>query len=994
MQDTRSFGGRVWALLATVAFLFALFVSPLTVRAGTTGVLEGTITDTSTGKPIADAAVKAVSPSGTFSSVTDAHGFYAIMNMLPDTYTVQIAAKGYADTSVPGVFVQQDDIVRFDRKLASVGLREIASVKSRSAGNLVTPYNGSDVYNVSGAQLNAATGGTDTHETEYQYIDTVPGVVGNGGYGVGQPSIRGGFSDVDTGFELDGVPISDRQTGFFGTNLTDIGVGNVEVVTGGLLASQSANGTGIINQVSKVGTYPGYISIATGMTSAQFNHYLRIQVSGATPNGKFSWYGAFDGANSQNSYWVGNQILNGNNYPLIGVPSTNGIGYPEGISSGNAGAIYTRDVLVNFHWRPTSKDDIQVLNLNTYFNDQANWGINNGPNYPGLGVAACPGATAGVAGSASSGAGGTAPDGQTCPIGLYSYDLPSGEGNFLGHTSDVAKIQWNHTINSTSSFEVHAAEFFNQYTFNQPYSDPNWAEEDGAWAGTGCPSYPVPNGTPVGSFGPYFWDQCLYNLGDYYQNRTEHNYFYVGDYTWTPSENLTVQAGVQQEYDNQFQEVNYLNMFNGSAAVEAAVGGLCYGNANTYPCINQLSDNPAHTPAAWAQASWNIGKFTLQPGVRWSRDFYGVPAYAGGTVSAGYILPTLAGTYRINYNNVIRFSYSDTATFTGSTYVYELNNPTFDPGLNGPTAYEPALNHIVDVGFEHQFNPETSLRFTAYTRATNNYPDFYTPFNGFIPGTNEWEPATPVMVNNLMIRQFGGELGINHVDPKPTGASWWLSGSYCNCWTQIGGYNGSHGSYFNLPLTSYFTSQGIMLRSESTPLFAATLTADLHTHGWHLIPYLYWTFDNFYNVGGCLPLNAAGTGYETPNQNIVPQGCGQNTLANGSTVNPVLSPEGIGMGYWYANLSLYKDLGAPGRVWTVGLSVQNLFNMQHGTVPSCYANYVAGSTAPYNTGTCWPYGSQSGTIGAPNGWDYQNFVNGTPRSIEVFARARIGRGNP
>ncbi|HEX8805739.1 MAG TPA: TonB-dependent receptor, partial [Candidatus Aquilonibacter sp.] len=919
------------------------------------------------GKPVADATVKAVSASGTFGSVTDAKGFFSIMNMLPDTYTVQVSAKGYTDMSVAGVFVQQDDIVRFDRKLSAANLKTIANVESRSRGSLLQPYQGSDVYNVSGAQLNAATLGTDSHETEYQYIDTVPGVVGNGGYAIGQPSIRGGFSDVDTGFEIEGVPISDRQTGFFGTNLVNIGVGNVEVVTGGLDASESQNGTGLINQTSKVGTYPGYFSISGALTSQQFTHDERAELSGATPNGKYSWYISNDASNAQNYYWVGSNQLDGANYPILT--------YPGGISFANAGWIWTRDVQGNFHIRPDPKDDIQLFDLNSYFNDQGTWGLNTGE--PALGVTECPGATGNVAGSASGGAGGTAPNGQPCPIGLYSYDLASGTGNFMGHQSNVFKAQWNHTINADSSFEVHVAQFYNKYVFDQPYSDPNQPSEDAAWTGTGCPTYPVANGTPVGSFGQYYWDQCLYNLSDSYELRDDQNWYFVGDYTWTPNENTTVKFGAQDEYDNQIQYTEYLNMFNGSAANEAAVGGLCRGNNDSYPCINQWSDNPAHTPSVYGEATFNIGKFTLTPGLRWSRDFYGVPAVAGGTVSAGYWAPSLSGTYRMNANNAFRYSYSTTANYVGSIYLYEMNNPTFNPSLNGPQSYQPAINHMVDFQWEHAFHDGTTLRFGPYWRTTNSYPAFFTPFIGYIAGTSTWIPTTPVLEDNLAIRQFGAELGLNHVDPRPTGASWWIAGSYCNCWTQIGDFNGGHGSYFNEPLTEYFLHQDVFLRSTSTPLVAATLTADLHTKGWHLIPYVYWTYDNFYNVGGCLPLNAAGTGYVPQSQNNVLGYCQQNTLKNGTVVNPVLGQEGVGMGYWYTSMSLSKDIS---RTWRVGIAMINMFNMQHGTTPSCY-NYGSG---------CWPYGSQSGSWGPVNTWNYQNFTNGTPRQIELFAKALIG----
>lgn len=978
MQGKRPFWSRLVGGVAAATLLISLLASPMPALAGTTGILEGTISDAASGKPIADATVVAISPSGSFKAATDAHGFYAIMDMLPDTYTVRIDANGYAEVSVPGVFVSQDDIVRFDRKLSVEALRTIGRVEARSRSSLLQPYQGSDVYNVSGDQLNAATGGTDTHETEYQYIDTVPGVVGSGGYAIGQPSIHGGFSDVDTGFELDGVPISDRQTGFFGTNLTNIGVNSVDVVTGGLTADEAQNGTGLINQVSKVGTYPGYFWISSGVTDDQFGHYERAELSGATKNGKFSWFLSNDAANNQNYYWVGSQTLNSANYPLLT--------YPGYITFASAGYIWTRDVLANFHWRPDPRDDIQVMNLNSFFYDQGNWDLGTSASDPAIGQLPCKGAV-GNQPTASNGAGGYAPNGQYCPLGLYNYYLPSGTGNFAGHNSDVWKVQWNHEIGAKSSFELHVAEFYNRYDFNQPYSDPNSPTENvssgGTFSGASCPQFPVANGSPLqGNGGTGYFDECTLGLGADYELRDDKDYFIAGDYTWTPNANVTIKGGAGDEYDDQIQYTEYLNLFNVTGTPTQIANtnfGICRGGNASWPCVNQWSDNPAHTPYVYGEATVNLGRFTVEPGLRWSRDFYGIPAADGGAVSAGFFAPSVVGTYRANADNVFRYSYATTASYTGSIYVYELNNTTFDPATAGPAEYQPALNHTMDLQWEHQFNPETTLRFGPYWRATDNYPAFYTPFIGFEPGTNTWIPTTPQLVDNLHIRQLGAELGVSHNDPRPTGVGWWLSGSYCNCWTQVDSFNGGHGSYFNEPLPSYFTNQGIYIRNTSTPLFAAVLTADAHTNGWHVIPYVYWTFDNFYNSGGCLQLNAAGTGYVPSGQNDVPTLCQQQTSAKTNrTFQPALAPEGIGMGYWYANLTIAKDIN---KTWRVGIFDENMFNMQHGPVPACF------SVPGYG---CYPGGPQSGTIGPANQWDYQNFVNGNPRIIEVFARAYIG----
>src|SRR5947209_3623083 len=163
---------RQWRLVAgllTFALALAAFMTPPAAIAGTTGTITGTVTDAASGSPIANVKVTAAAPSGTQSATTNSAGFYSLQQMIPDTYTVSFQISGYEPNSSPGVTVQQDLSFKLDVKLTK-SLRTIANVTSRSAGNLVKPYTGTDVYNVSGAQLNASTGGDNLHRTVYEYL--------------------------------------------------------------------------------------------------------------------------------------------------------------------------------------------------------------------------------------------------------------------------------------------------------------------------------------------------------------------------------------------------------------------------------------------------------------------------------------------------------------------------------------------------------------------------------------------------------------------------------------------------------------------------------------------------------------------------------------------------------------------------------------------------------------------------------------------------------
>jgi hypothetical protein len=943
-------------VLASV--LAAFLSSPLTSIAGTTGTISGVVTDAATGAPIANAKIAAAAPSGSRTTVSNAAGFYTLQQMIPDTYTVSFQAEGYEAASVPGITVQQDLTTRLDQHLAKA-LRTIASVRSASAGNLLKPYTGTDVYNVSGAQLNAATGGDNLHRTVYEYLETVPGVTPIGGAYPAEPSIRGGY-DVDNGYELDGIPITERVTGFFTTNLTDLGISNVEVYTGGLGANNAGNGLGVINSVIKSGTYPGFGSLSLGVSGPDFGHFLRAEYGGATQDKRYSWYFAFDAANTQNTYYTGSSQPS---FPITQL----------GIGIANPAAISTRDVIANVHYKPDSKNDIQVFYQNGVYNGMSNYGI----NYPQqFALAPCPGAV--TATNSSNATGGTAPNGATCPLGLYIFGIPSGTGNFTGHYSGIGKIQWNHIINSTSSVSIRLAENFNQYIFDQPFSDPNSTINNVSTGGTlidpGCPSYPYALGAPLPAndasaanpYGTSAGSECTFDLGDYWQSRRASQYYAQLDYTSTPNENVQYKAGFGQEYDWSIRDVRYLNLFDYPGATRHS----CYSHQFDYPCHNALSDVPTHVPYMYAQASFNLGHFTLEPGIRQSTIFYGIGSDFGGPKSTAFIAPSFLGTYRINPANALRFSYAESAQYIGTEFVYRLNSTTYNPLVNSEDSYQPQLNHVTDLQWEHQFDANTSLKVGPYYRATNNYLGFFTPFLGYKPGTNVPMFGDTELRSGLKIRALGAELGFSHVDNRDTGASVWVSGSYNNYWTQVSNITGGQISFVNFPLPDNFLNQGIYVRGYQTPLFSGTLTLDLHTNGWHLLPVVYYSYDNFYNTGGCIPTDGNGNYILPYTQSSVPEDCTSVTDAK-----PILAPQGNGAGYWYVNATLLKDLN---KRYTIGIRVSNVTNNQHGTTP-CLSD---------GTG-CYPFnGPQSNYTSPPNVYVYQPITQ-DPRRIEGFVNIRF-----
>ncbi len=973
---------RPLALGLVLGTMLLAIGTPQAVRAqSTTGTITGTVVDATTGAPIAGAAVLGVSPTGRREATTDARGFYALQALSPDTYTVTIEANGYQTVQLFGIVVFQGQTARAGARLEKA-MRVIARTQTRGAGNLVQPNQPADVYNVSGQQLNALEGGNDLHKTIYQYIQGVAGVTASGGFQT-QPRIHGG-DITDEAYEFDGIPIRERITGLFTTNLSDIGIANVEVYTGGLSAEMADSGLGAINTVVRQGTYPGFgnLTYGTGVNNRLTNWVL--EYGGATPNGRFSWYGAMDKTNALNEY------ASGTTYPAVLIEGDNG-----------PGVVKTSDIIGNFHYRPDNRNDIQVLFQNGVGEFVFGYLMQRAPGQPvPLTAVPCPGYHAAplnpTPGWTYSGAtGGTAPNGQTCPLGLYfgTANTQNGGGNWWHHYSGIGKIQWNHIIDDHSYFTLRLAENYNEYIFDQPIVEANLPQYENTsdfWVSSHCPLLPYQAGTPLQSdlayIGSLHGRVCAqqvnwFNTG-YWQDRRSEMWLGSLDYTNNVNDYTTIKAGVGQEYDINAYNVYYTLWFNANG---------------TWPAANFLSDYPDHVPYAYVSADVHVGNLLLAPGIRYQRMWYDYP---GGPLSVGIWNPTFAFTYRMGLNDTVRGSYTDSTTFVGTGYVYR-NVPK--NMLNGTTAYtayfpthtgfgaNPTLIHSGDLQWEHQLGPTTTFRFGPWYNNESNVFYLYSPVTS-APGVVPVKYGPQVPMNGGVRKAFGFEAALNHIDTHPVGVSYWLTGTYDNFWTSI--LSSLTSSFGVTPLPT--PEQNHLVRSVYDPLFSGTLTFDVHVNDWSLYPEIYYQSPTFYNIA----VQSICTPYVTTSTYVCTHpAAGYST---GKVVAPYIAePERMGTGYWWANSTLAVRLGPQKRL-ILGLQVTNLFNRVEDIAP-CTATQLPseiGKMYP-GCGPFWPTSPQSGipSVAAsqrnsPLPWYnpapgiYQNYSQ-TPRSVELFVTEKI-----
>ena len=388
------------AFIAT-AIVAAMLCQGTWALAGTTGGISGTIVDTETRAPIADAQVTAAAPSQSATTRTDASGHFTFLSLTPDTYTVSAEKDGYDAVSQAGITVFADATQTVAVTMHK-SLKTIARVTSKAASSLVKSGTTADVYSVNAATQDkiSALGGGGSLNSAYSAVASVPGVVmplNQAGY-FQTVHIRGGDYD-QVGYEFDGVPVNRSFDNYPSGQLSSLGMSELQVYTGATPANSEGQGlAGYINQVIKSGTYPGFGMITAGIGAPIFYHKLSAEAGGASPNRLFSYYVGIGGYDQdfryvdQDNGKAYSDSFSGFGPVVLGSTPAAGCGDPttvnftecynnylnSGTYAGPGGfilgsynwlspsSIFDRDVVANVHFgiphrHDSGRDDIQLL---------------------------------------------------------------------------------------------------------------------------------------------------------------------------------------------------------------------------------------------------------------------------------------------------------------------------------------------------------------------------------------------------------------------------------------------------------------------------------------------------------------------------------------------------------------------------------------------------------------------------------------------------------
>lgn len=900
--------GQLIGVALAVLFALAAIMEP--AGALTTGSISGTVVDAATNKPLPGAAVTASSPSGRGTATTDAGGFYNINNLAPDTYTVSVSAKGHEDVVTAGVTVVQDQAVRLDQALA-VSLKTIGRTSARGASNLVQSTQTADVYNVSPQQLGAAAG-VGGHRSLYDVIQTSPGVTSTGFSG--RPRIRG--SDVgDVAWEYDGIPINDRLTGLFTTNLSIVGTRNLEVYTGGFNAQYGNAAAGVINSVVKRGTSPANGAIRyTTQLGGLTEHDIQAEYGNATKDGKWSWYGGLDWSNADNQFAAGQFPAYSRQFIANG-------------SSADPGTITSRDGVINVHYRPSSNDDVQFLWQTG--NQRIPWDKAMVPTV--LGIDQCHGVVV-TPGTLVVTNPGLSDTGKPCsalnggPAGLQYIALNPNNANVWYHFSNLGKLQWNRNISDKFFAQFRLAENFNQYIFDQPFDNANLN-------GTLKPGDP--------------WNPKLSaNNQDEYSDRRSHIYLAQLDLTYTRSANSTWYGGIAYERDHSHEQ--YVD----KCGCDDAGTGSPYNSDGTFPNLFLNIDYPLTLPSAYAGTKQTFGKLTVEPSLRYDEETYHIPnrpdyvdaagktvkTYAYGPYGVHAWSPRFAFTWASDPYSALRGSYGTTTTFVPAAYVFnnapsgitDQDGRAISPYFPG-SEIAPQRNFNADLSYSHALrNGVDSFRISPFYRHAVDKLAL-TKVYTVSPSGSVALSGTSFFRTGIQNKATGFELGWNH-QLRGDGFSYYLSGTYVNYWgsltssalsggTPYGSVTSNSNSAQNIALRS-FLATGALFRNPGQAPWSFAFTGDYNHQRLHAQPYLVYQVGAPYNVFG-------GTSYTDP-------------VSKKTVIDPNVHFAGA---YTFANLDLSYDVLKQGtRTTSLGVNVRNLFDNRHGDiVPSVNGNYPSGA---------------------------------------------------
>jgi outer membrane receptor protein involved in Fe transport len=999
----------------------ASLLSP--VAASTVGSIHGTVTDLANQRPIALAKLRLTSPSGTYTSVADAHGFYSFVGIVPDTYELSAQAAQYRPFSELGITVSQDSNIAIAIAMQKAELIEIGHVSARAASFPVQPHQPVDVY-VVGNREQAQLGGLPAFENEGQLMNTLPGVTAVGGAAGGgliggQPSIRGGLSN-QIGYQLDGIDATEPLTNYFINNLIINGARSIDVTDGPGDASKGGSGSGFVNVVTKVGTYPdsGFVQMDAG--GPAFEHNLAIEYGTATPDKRYSLFvsGRYD-----RDFGGGTAPPYGTTYGGVSAALPDTIGQVQFES--------TNDTVVNglIHFGKNDANTIQLWGEWGSNREVGGYGIDpqtytyytGNPSYVGIYQQ-----TPSLLGVEEQKYGipilnPNAPALNTSQVdklmpffpGQNSVNEPIGTVPNEISVLDLMKIAYSRDIGSRTY--INARVYRTQNLEIDDFNDP-----DNALFGYSLPSL---------------------GFQDINNTRATQNTGFAADVQQVIGERNVLNVGMDYRFSRAFLQgyvVSPTLFFAGPTIADflpvdpylapgkngAGTPGAFYGQR--YPTFNEVINNDMYRTSLYGNDTWTVSdRVLLQFGLRYEQQK--VPTVAG-TYEANALDPRIYGTWTLGKHGdtVVRAGYGHAATFAPlfqlvaqynppasykafpatlpicggpaehfsapcGNYYDELVNAWWNGfGVNPVSFSKPQQSDSYDFSLEHAFGRLTGAKLTFFSRRdydviVNSQQLAFTNQGAIVPGTI-------AVTNQGKAETNGVEFQLSR--QIATGLSAQFNFTYTN---QFVNYVTSNA--FRPSVQPALLATGAVFHPPYLSPVYGTITLDYQKNGWQFDPIVRYIGGYPIGIWADEPVYLNGTPLFVPNTNLYGTGTSQycyyvdpqapgtpsKPRIIGSTgggcsavVNGLLSHPSV-----YFNLAVSKAITS--RV-TLGLEVQNLL-ANYANYPYYNPGYINNGNGAFGPGSgANPVFGLPGAVKAYPPNPFFSVPSGTSRQITLYTR--------
>jgi hypothetical protein len=283
-------GDRIGTASLIRLALFALTLVGVGALAGSAhaqqgmAVLVGTVTDSSTGKPVSDSLVTVTSPNlqGEEIAVTDETGVYRIPALPPGVYTMRVESQSFRPYAREGLDLHADTTIRLNASLLPEALQAqevviVGRTPTVDVGSSATGLNITSEFTDRIPLIAPGTKGSPARSFE-SVAEVVPGantdLFGVSMFGASSPENR---------YLLDGLSVNNTTFGLLGTPLSIDFIKEVSVLSGGYMPEYGRSTGGILNAITKSGTNEFHGSVFTNWApGALAGHRKTVNIAGQT----------------------------------------------------------------------------------------------------------------------------------------------------------------------------------------------------------------------------------------------------------------------------------------------------------------------------------------------------------------------------------------------------------------------------------------------------------------------------------------------------------------------------------------------------------------------------------------------------------------------------------------------------------------------------------------------------------------------------------------